>query len=44
MISFTQFVNQNDKDLKNMFSILKNRITVVISYNSFCKFCYEHTY
>lgn len=43
MISYKDFVEQNEKDLMNMFDILKSRIEVYISFDSFCRFCYENT-
>lgn len=43
MMTFQKFVEQNEKDLKNMFDILKHRVEVTISFQSFCRFCYENT-
>lgn len=42
-VTFKDFVSHNETDLRNMFDILKHRIEVTISFDSFCKFCYEHT-
>lgn len=42
-MTLEQFIDQNEKDLKNMYVILKHRVETKISFNSFCKFCYEHT-
>lgn len=43
MISYKKFVEENNSDLKRMFDILKHRVETRISYNSFCKFCYEYS-
>lgn len=43
MISYQNFVKENEEDLKNMFDILKDKIIVTLSFESFCRFCYEHT-
>lgn len=42
-MTFENFIEENKIDLENMFDILKYRIEVTISFDSFCKFCYEKT-
>lgn len=43
MMTLEQFIQQNETDLKNMFDILRHRVETKITFNSFCKFCYEQT-
>lgn len=43
MVTFEQFVEKNEDDLRNIYNIFKSKIETKLTFISFCKFCYENT-